>query len=63
MVEKTGRGAATARPMCARPPSREALERGIAEFGKVDIVVAQAGIAGMKGELPLQAWVDAIPPT
>ena len=32
----------------------------LAEFGKVDIVVAQAGIAGMKGEPPLQAWVDVI---
>ena len=39
---------------------REALESGIAEFGKVDIVVAQAGIAGMKGQPPLQAWIDVI---
>jgi SDR family mycofactocin-dependent oxidoreductase len=36
------------------------LERGIAELGKVDIVVAQAGIAGMKGQPPLQAWTDVI---
>ena len=44
----------------ARPSFVTALERGIAEFGKLDIVVAQAGIAGMKGQPPLQAWVDVI---
>jgi SDR family mycofactocin-dependent oxidoreductase len=38
----------------------EALERGLAELGKVDIVVAQAGIAGMKGEPAIQAWTDVI---
>src|ERR1700745_2264059 len=27
-----------------------ALERGIAELGKVDVVVAQAGIAAMRGQ-------------
>jgi SDR family mycofactocin-dependent oxidoreductase len=37
-----------------------ALERGIAELGKVDIVVTQAGIATMKGQPPLQAWTDVI---
>ncbi|MEO3787484.1 mycofactocin-coupled SDR family oxidoreductase [Actinocorallia sp. B10E7] len=39
---------------------REALERGIAELGKVDVVVAQAGIAPLHGEPPLQAWSDVI---
>jgi SDR family mycofactocin-dependent oxidoreductase len=43
-----------------RAQLRTALERGIAELGKVDIVVAQAGIAGMKGEPPLQAWTDVV---
>jgi SDR family mycofactocin-dependent oxidoreductase len=43
-----------------RAQLRAALERGIAELGKVDIVVAQAGIAGMKGEPPLQAWTDVV---
>jgi SDR family mycofactocin-dependent oxidoreductase len=43
-----------------RAELRTALERGIAELGKVDIVVAQAGIAGMKGEPPLQAWTDVM---
>lgn len=37
-----------------------ALERGIAELGRLDIVVAQAGIAAMKGDPPLQAWVDVL---
>ncbi len=37
-----------------------ALDSGLAEFGKLDIVVAQAGVAGMKGDPPLQAWSDVI---
>ena len=50
----------------ARPTSggsaaaSSALEDGIAELGKVDIVVAQAGVAGMKGQPPMQAWTDVI---
>ncbi|MDL4816377.1 mycofactocin-coupled SDR family oxidoreductase [Actinomadura opuntiae] len=39
---------------------REAVERGIAELGRLDIVVAQAGVAGMKGQPPLQAWSDVV---
>ncbi|MEV5835043.1 mycofactocin-coupled SDR family oxidoreductase [Nocardia sp. NPDC052112] len=39
---------------------RQAVQRGIAEFGKLDIVVAQAGIAGMRGEPQDQAWCDVI---
>jgi len=39
---------------------RAALDMGIAEFGKLDIVVAQAVVAGMKGRPPLQAWCDVI---
>jgi SDR family mycofactocin-dependent oxidoreductase len=61
LVEKTGRGIVTAQADVREAGQlREALERGIAEFGKVDIVVAQAGIAGMKGNPPLQAWIDVI---
>jgi SDR family mycofactocin-dependent oxidoreductase len=61
LVEKTGRGVVTAQADVREAAQlREALERGIAEFGKVDIVVAQAGVAGMKGQPPLQAWVDVI---
>jgi SDR family mycofactocin-dependent oxidoreductase len=43
-----------------RAQLQTALERGIAELGKVDIVVAQAGIAGMKGDPPLRAWTDVV---
>ena len=39
---------------------RAALERGIGEFGKLDIVVTAAGIAPLRGEPPLQAWSDVI---
>ena len=39
---------------------RDAVRRGIAELGRLDIVVAQAGIAGMKGQPPLQAWSDVV---
>jgi SDR family mycofactocin-dependent oxidoreductase len=39
---------------------QSALDSGLAEFGKLDIVVAQAGVAGMKGDPPLQAWSDVI---
>ncbi len=43
-----------------RAQLREALELGLAELGRLDIVVAQAGIAAMKGEPPLQAWTDVL---
>src|SRR5260221_4126972 len=38
----------------------EALESGLAELGRLDIVVAQAGIPPMQGEPPLQAWTHAL---
>jgi SDR family mycofactocin-dependent oxidoreductase len=38
----------------------EALESGLAELGRLDIVLAQAGIAAMKGEPPMQAWTDVL---
>jgi SDR family mycofactocin-dependent oxidoreductase len=61
LVEKAGQGAVTAQADVREAAQlRDALERGIAEFGKLDIVVAQAGIAGMKGNPPLQAWSDVI---
>ena len=43
-----------------RAQLQEAIERGIAELGKLDIVVAQAGVIGQKGDPPLQAWTDVI---
>ena len=35
-----------------------ALDQGLAEFGRLDIVVASAGIAAMQGEPKIQAWID-----
>jgi len=35
-----------------------AVGRGLAEFGKVDVVLANAGICAMARDQPLQAWVD-----
>ncbi len=61
LIEKTGQ-----RVVIAQADVRDAaqlqtvLAEGLAEFGKLDIVVAQAGIAGMKGQPPLQAWCDVI---
>jgi SDR family mycofactocin-dependent oxidoreductase len=43
-----------------RAELKAAIERGLAELGKLDIVVAQAGIAGQKSSDPLQAWVDVM---
>ncbi|SEG88104.1 SDR family mycofactocin-dependent oxidoreductase [Thermomonospora echinospora] len=39
---------------------RQALEQGVRELGRLDIVVAQAGIATLKGQPPMQAWCDVI---
>ena len=39
---------------------RAALETGIGELGHLDVVVAQAGIAPLAGEPPMQAWADVI---
>ncbi|MFI6435185.1 mycofactocin-coupled SDR family oxidoreductase [Streptomyces sp. NPDC050759] len=39
---------------------RDAVRRGVAELGGLDIVVAQAGIAPLRGEPKLQAWCDAV---
>ncbi|MDH6245325.1 mycofactocin-coupled SDR family oxidoreductase [Mycobacterium sp. OTB74] len=60
-VEKTGQRCFTAQADVRDAAAlATALEAGIAELGKLDIVVAQAGIAGMKGQPPLQAWTDVI---
>ena len=61
LIEKT-----TQRVVIAQADVREAaqlrttLESGLAEFGKLDVVVAQAGVAGMRGDPPLRAWCDVI---
>jgi SDR family mycofactocin-dependent oxidoreductase len=61
LVEKTGQGVVTAQADVRDASQlRAALDNGIAQFGKLDIVVAQAGVAGMHGDPPLQAWCDVI---
>jgi SDR family mycofactocin-dependent oxidoreductase len=35
-----------------------AVQQGLAEFGQLDVVVANAGICAMAKNQPLQAWVD-----
>ncbi|MCW2731655.1 MAG: 3-ketoacyl-ACP reductase [Mycobacterium sp.] len=60
-VEKTGQRIVTAKADVRDAAQlRAALDQGIAEFGKLDIVVAQAGVAGMKGEPQIDAWCDVI---
>jgi SDR family mycofactocin-dependent oxidoreductase len=61
LVEKTGRGIVTAQADVGEASQlREALDRGLGEFGKLDIVVISAGIAGMKGSENMEAWVDVM---
>jgi SDR family mycofactocin-dependent oxidoreductase len=61
LIEKTSQRVVIARADVREAASlRTALDSGLAEFGKLDIVVAQAGVAGMKGDPPLQAWCDVI---
>ncbi len=61
LIEKTGQSAVIAQADVREAAQlRAALENGLAEFGKLDVVVAQAGVAGMKGNPPLQAWCDVI---
>jgi len=60
-VEKTGQRVFTAKADVRDAAQlKKALEDGIAQMGGLDIVVAQAGIAGMKGQPPMQAWTDVI---
>jgi len=61
LVEKAGRRIiAEQADVRDRAQLATVLARGVAEFGHLDIVVAQAGIAGMKGEPQWQAWTDVI---
>lgn len=60
-IEKTGQRVVTAKADVREASQlKTALEDGIEQLGGVDIVVAQAGVAGMKGQPPLQAWIDVI---
>ena len=61
LIEKTGQAAVIAQADVRDAGQlRTALDSGLAEFGRLDIVVAQAGVAGMKGQPPLRAWCDVI---
>ena len=61
LIEKTGRRVVTVQADVRDVAAlRDAVERGIAEFGHLDVVVAQAGVAGMKGEPKWQAWIDVM---
>ena len=61
LVEKLDRRIVTAEAdVRDRSQLTAALERGISELGPLDVVVAQAGIAAMKGQPPLQAWTDSV---
>jgi SDR family mycofactocin-dependent oxidoreductase len=39
---------------------RDAVAAGVAELGRLDVVVAQAGIVTLMGEPALQAWADVV---
>ncbi|MBH0776561.1 mycofactocin-coupled SDR family oxidoreductase [Nocardia bovistercoris] len=61
LVKKTGRRVVTAKADVRDVKQlRTVLDSAVAELGRLDIVVAQAGIAGMKGEPQIQAWCDVI---
>jgi SDR family mycofactocin-dependent oxidoreductase len=61
LVEAHGRRI-IAEPADVREPAqlRTALAHGLAELGRLDIVVAQAGIIGQKSQRKVQAWCDVI---
>jgi SDR family mycofactocin-dependent oxidoreductase len=61
LVEQTGRRIVSAQAdVRERAQLRQVLERGIAELGKLDVVVAQAGIMPLGGEPKSQAWTDVV---
>lgn len=60
-VEKLDRRIVTAEAdVRDRAALAAALDQGVAELGRLDVVVAQAGIAPMTGEPPTQAWIDVV---
>lgn len=61
LVEKEGRKiVAIKADVRERSQLQAALKSGVDELGRLDIVVAQAGIAPMKSKGNVQAWVDVI---
>jgi SDR family mycofactocin-dependent oxidoreductase len=61
LVEKEGQRAFTEiADVRDRVALSAAIERGVAEFGKLDVVVANAGIAPLTAGSGIQAFVDAV---
>jgi SDR family mycofactocin-dependent oxidoreductase len=61
LVEKYGRRiVAVEADVRDRASLAAALTQGIAELGKLDVVVAQAGIMPLGGNPPMQAWTDVV---
>jgi SDR family mycofactocin-dependent oxidoreductase len=60
-VEKTGQRCISAKVDVSDVVTlKSILDDGVAELGKLDIVVTAAGIAGMKGSADLAAWIDVM---
>jgi SDR family mycofactocin-dependent oxidoreductase len=61
LIEKLDRRVVSAEAdVRERAQLRQVLEQGIADLGKVDVVVAQAGIMPLGGEPKMQAWTDVV---
>ncbi|HME49421.1 mycofactocin-coupled SDR family oxidoreductase [Mycobacterium sp.] len=61
LVEKEGQRAFTAvADVRDRAALAAAIDQGVAEFGHLDVVVANAGIAPLTAGLPPQAFADAV---
>ncbi|ORA25819.1 3-ketoacyl-ACP reductase [Mycobacterium angelicum] len=61
LVEKEGRRVSTAiADVRERSALSTAIDNGVAEFGRLDIVVANAGICPLPAGLPPQAFADAV---
>jgi SDR family mycofactocin-dependent oxidoreductase len=61
LVEKEGQRAVTAiADVRDRAALSDAIDRGVAELGHLDIVVANAGICPLTAGLPPQAFADAV---
>ncbi len=61
LVAATGRRVVALRvDVRERADLRRAIAEGVAELGRLDVVVAQAGITALGAELPRTAWTDTV---